>query len=99
MMKMMFFFMGVPLMIMSFFQVQDVLPYANQIEIISNGNTVVLSQEQQDDLMQEIKDLLADSHTVPAFGVVFGEGIGFSFALIKPRVPTLATFSSIEVKI
>ena len=73
MMKMMFFFMGVPLMIMSFFQVQDVLPYANQIEIISNGNTIVLSQEQQDDLMQEIKDLLADSHTVPAFGVVFDD--------------------------
>ncbi len=73
MMKMLFFFMGVPLMIMSFFQVQDVLPYANQLEIISNGNIVVLSQEQQDDLMQEIKTLLADSHTVPAFGVVFDD--------------------------
>lgn len=70
---MLFFFMGVPLMIMSFFQVQDVMPYANQVEIISNGNVIALSQEQQDGLLQEVQSLLEDSHTVPAFGVVFDD--------------------------
>ena len=60
-------------MIMSFFQVQDVLPYANQIEIISDGNTISLSQEDQSALLQEVADLFQDSHTVPAFGVVFDD--------------------------
>lgn len=73
MMKILFFFMGVPMIILSFFEAIDVLPYVETAEIIANGNRIEISQEQQQSFMEQIEMLFEDSHTMPAFGVVFDD--------------------------
>ncbi len=72
-MKFLFFFMGIPLMIMSFFEAIDVLPYVAQTNLIVDGNTIELSQEQQDQLFVQIEQLFEGSKTMPAFGVTTPE--------------------------
>lgn len=61
------------MMIMSFFEAVDVLPYVQQTELIINGNEIVLTEQEQQDLMKEICEMFEDAHTMPAFGVVFDE--------------------------
>lgn len=73
MMKVLFFILGVPMMIMSFFQVSETLPYVEEYKVILDGNEVQLTQSQQETLGEQIASLLENSHTVPAFGVVFDE--------------------------
>lgn len=72
-MKFLFFFMGIPLMIMSFFETVDVLPYASGAGVLVDGHEIELSETQQSDLQQEILKLFEDSRTMPALGVVFDE--------------------------
>ncbi len=61
------------MMIMSFFEAVDVLPYAQSIDVIVDGHDVVLTEEEQDALEQKVFELFENSHTVPAFGVMFDE--------------------------
>ena len=72
-MKFLFFFLGVPMMIMSFFEAIDVLPYAQSIDLIVDGHEVVLSQDEQAKLEEQVFQLFENSHTMPAFGVMFDE--------------------------
>lgn len=73
MMRFLFFFMGVPMIIMSFFEAVDVLPYVSQYNLLVNGNVVELSQEETEQLQQQVEKLFENSHTMPAFGVVTDE--------------------------
>ena len=73
MMRFHFFFMGVPMIIMSFFEAVDVLPYVSQYNLLVNGNVVELSQEETEQLQQQVEKLFENSHTMPAFGVVTDE--------------------------
>lgn len=70
-MKFLFFFMGIPLMIMSFFETAEVLPYANQLNLVVDGHEIQLTETERTDLQQQIYDLFEGSRTVPALGVVF----------------------------
>ena len=70
MMRFLFFFMGMPMIIMSFFEAVDVLPYVSQYNLLVNGNVVELSQEETENLQQQVEKLFENSHTMPAFGVV-----------------------------
>ncbi len=72
-MKFLFFFMGIPLMIMSFFETYDVLPYVSQSGLILDGHQIELTQEQQSNLQEEVSKLFENSRTVPALGVVFDD--------------------------
>lgn len=63
--------MGVPMMIMSFFEAVDVLPYVAKIDLMTNGNSIELSQEQEQNLYTKVCELFKNSRTMPAFGVVF----------------------------
>ena len=56
MLKMLFFFMGVPLMIMSFFETIDVLPYATDFNVMVGGKEIEISMEQKADLQEQIKE-------------------------------------------
>lgn len=71
MLRILFFFMGVPMMIMSFFEAVDVLPYVAKIDLMTNGNSIELSQEQEQNLYTKVCELFKNSRTMPAFGVVF----------------------------
>ena len=73
MLKMLFIFMGVPLMIMSFFETIDVLPYATDFNVMVGGKEIEISMEQKADLQEEIEKLFGNCHTMPAFGVVTPE--------------------------
>lgn len=68
-MKFLFFFLGVPMMIMSFFQAADVLPYVQQYNLLVAGQIVELSAEQQAQLQLQVDQLLQNTRTMPAFGV------------------------------
>lgn len=72
-MKFLFFIMGLPVMIMSFFEAVDVVPYASESSLLIDGKEIVLTQEQNQDLLNEVEKLFQSGHTVPAFGVVFDE--------------------------
>lgn len=72
-MRFLFFVLGVPMMIMSFFQVNEVLPFVQDIALDVNGQEVVLSQQQTEQLSQQIADLFQNSITLPALSVVFEE--------------------------
>jgi len=66
-----FFVLGVPMMIMSFFEAVDVLPYVQNLDLYVNGNQIVLTEEEQANLQQKVEELFDGSHTMPAFGVTF----------------------------
>ena len=70
-MRFIFFALGVPMMILSFFQVQDALPYVQNASLLVNGHEIVLSENEQTDLQAQIEKLFENSHTLPALGVVF----------------------------
>ncbi len=72
-MKFLFFFMGLPIMIISFFNAADALPYAENIKLLSDGKEIVLTQEQQDDLKDGVLEMFENSRTLPAFAVVTDE--------------------------
>lgn len=71
-MRFLFFVFGVPMMILSFFQVSDALPYVESTNLYMNGQEVSLSQNQQEDLKMQLDKLFEGSHTMPALAVVFG---------------------------
>lgn len=71
--RILFFFLGVPMMIMSFFEAVDVLPHVDTSSLIINGNVVELTETEQQNIMQQICDMFENSHTLPAFGVVFDD--------------------------
>ncbi len=73
MMRVMFFMMGVPLMILSFFEASAVLPYAQSFDVYVDGNVLELSEEQVSGLKAQTQELFEDSRTMPAFGVIFDE--------------------------
>ncbi len=70
-MRFIFFALGVPMMIMSFFQVTDALPFVQSQNLFVNGHEIVLTETEQADLKQQIETLFENSHTLPALGVVF----------------------------
>lgn len=72
-MRILFFFLGVPMMLMSFFEAVDIMPFVSSSSVIVNGNEIVLSEEQQETLEQQVLNMLEHAHTLPAFGVVFNE--------------------------
>lgn len=71
--RILFFFLGVPMMIMSFFEAVDVLPHVDASSLIINGNVVELTEDEQQNLMQQVFDMFENSHTMPAFGVIFDD--------------------------
>lgn len=73
MMKFLFFFMGVPMMIMSFYEAIDVLPYVTNYNLMVDGNVVELSETEVQGLQEQVVSLFEGSHTMPAFGVVFND--------------------------
>lgn len=73
MMRVLFFILGVPMMIMSFFEAVDVLPYVESCNLIVNNHTIELTQDEQKDLVESVSAMLEGSHTLPAFGVVFDD--------------------------
>lgn len=72
-MRFLFLIFGVPMMIMSFFQVSDVLPLAENVQLLQEGKQIVLSQENQIELRSQVEALFNDSRTMPALSVVFGD--------------------------
>ena len=61
------------MMIMSFFQTVDALPYVQSADLIVNGNEIVLTEDEQAQLQQQVVQLFEGSHTMPAFGVMFDD--------------------------
>lgn len=57
------------MMIMSFFQAADVLPYVQEYNLLVNGQIVEISAEQQAQLQMKVDELLQNTRTMPAFGV------------------------------
>lgn len=70
MMRILFFFMGVPMMIMSFFEAIDVLPYVTNYNLMVDGKVVELSETEMQGLQEQVVSLFEGSRTMPAFGVV-----------------------------
>lgn len=70
MLKILFFFMGGPMMVMSFFEAIDALPFVAKIDLISDGQVLELTQDQQDSLRIQVEKLFENSLTMPAYGVV-----------------------------
>lgn len=73
MMKFLFFFMGVSMMIMSFYEAIDVLPYVTNYNLMIDGNVIELSETEVQGLQEQVVSLFEGSHTMPAFGVVFND--------------------------
>ncbi len=73
MLKVLFFLMGMPMMILSFFEAVDVIPYISTVEIYANGSQIEISNKEQLSLQKEIEELFRESLTMPAFGVAFDE--------------------------
>ena len=71
--RILFFFMGVPMMIMSLFEAVDVLPYASSYDVMVDGKTIEMTVDQQEELKNKVESLFANCHTMPAFGVVTPE--------------------------
>ncbi len=70
MVRILFFFMGVPMVVMSFFEAIDALPFVAKIDLISDGHVLELSQDQQETLRKQVEKLFENSLTMPAYGVV-----------------------------
>lgn len=68
--KFLFFFMGVPMILMSFFEAVDVLPYVQQVSLMVDGKEIVLTQEEQTKLQEQVNLMFENSRTMPAFGVM-----------------------------
>ena len=68
-----FFFMGVPMMIMSLFEAIDVLPLVQNFDVTLDGQAVELSVEQEQQLKRQVENLFSNCRTMPAFAVVTPE--------------------------
>ncbi len=71
--RILFFFMGVPMMIMSLFEAVDVLPYSANYDVMVDGKTIEMTIDQKEELKTKVEELFANCHTMPAFGVVTPE--------------------------
>lgn len=58
MVRILFFFMGVPMVVMSFFEAIDALPFVAKIDLISDGHVLELSQDQQETLRKQVENFL-----------------------------------------
>lgn len=72
-MRFIFFALGVPMMIMSFFQAIDAMPFVQETQLYVGGQEIVLSEDQAAQLKEQVEELLQDSHTMPSLSVVFGD--------------------------
>lgn len=70
-MRFLFFLLGVPAMIMTFFEAKDVLPFVSTYSLMVDGNVVELSEQEQQSLEESVCQMFENSFTMPAFGVVF----------------------------
>ncbi len=61
------------MMILSFFEAVDVLPYVESSSLLSDGTEIVLTEEEQTSLEAQVFQMLENSRTLPAFGVMFGD--------------------------
>lgn len=57
-------------MIMSFFQAVDVMPFVQDVDLIVNGNEIVLTEEEQTTLKEQVSTLFENGRVMPAFGVI-----------------------------
>ena len=65
--------MGIPMILMSFFHIYDVLPFAQQTQLMSNGEVVEISTEQEEILFDAVSELFSNSMMMPAFAVTTPE--------------------------
>ena len=61
------------MMIMSFYEAIDVLPYVTNYNLMVDGNVIELSETEVQGLQEQVVSLFEGSHTMPAFGVVFND--------------------------
>lgn len=73
MMRIFFFAMGVPMMILSFFEAIQVMPFVESYDLIYDGNRIELTEEETETLQQHITALFENARTMPAYGVVTDE--------------------------
>ncbi len=73
MMRIMFFIMGIPMMILSFFEAVDVMPFVSSSSLIVDGSEIVLTEEEQNGLEEQLVSILQNAHTLPAYGVITHE--------------------------
>lgn len=73
MLRVLFFFMGVPMMIVSFFQATQALPYATDYSVYVNGNVVEISEADKEVIKEKVEAIFENSHTLPAFAVTTDE--------------------------
>lgn len=73
MMRIMFFIMGIPMMILSFFEAVDVMPFVSSTSLLVDGNEIVLTEEEQCGLEEQVHLMLQNAHTLPAYGVITHE--------------------------
>ena len=59
------------MMIMSFFQATDAIPFAQNTSLLVDGQEIVLSAQQQEDLKMQVASLFEGSHTLPSLAVMF----------------------------
>ncbi len=71
--KFLFFLLGVPYMILSFFETMDVLPHVNSTSLLVDGYVVEMTQDEEKLLQEQVELLFKDSRTMPAFGVIFND--------------------------
>ena len=70
-MRFLFFVFGVPMMIMSFFQAIDALPFVQDTNVCIDGQEIILTEEQKVELGSQIESLFEGSHTLPSLAVMF----------------------------
>lgn len=61
------------MMIMSFFETTEVLPFVNTYNLLIDGHVQEMTVDEQNQLQQKVLDLFEDSRTVPALGVIFDD--------------------------
>lgn len=72
-MRFLFFLLGVPYMILSFFDTTQVLPYVMQTSLMVDGQIVEMTEQEQQALQEQVSMLFDGARTMPAFGVVFDD--------------------------
>ncbi len=72
-MKFLYFLLGVPYMILSFFNTVDVLPHVISTSLLVDGHVIEMTQDEEKLLQEQVNMLFKDSRTMPAFGVVFND--------------------------
>lgn len=70
MFRFLFVILGVPIMIMSLMHPAEAVPFAEKVELLSNGQAVELDESQQISLLGQVQDLFAAGRKMPAFSVM-----------------------------